>query len=128
VRRLYLVLGTLVVLLAAACSSAVRASTPFTPVALSAATSWKSSHVTPPKGAVHSSLVGVSCTATTSCEAVGNYYTFSGVSQPFGEGWNGTAWTAQSMPMPSDASPFGVIVRSGPVARLLARHDHASPG
>jgi hypothetical protein len=47
-------------------------------------------------------LNGVSCTTSSSCEAVGYYSTGSGQSGPLAYKWNGTSWSApQTVPTPS---------------------------
>jgi len=67
-------------------------------------TAW-ARQVTPnPTGATDSSLDGVSCVSTTSCEAVGDSYTkSSNVTVTLAEVWNGTAWGVQVTPSPSGA-------------------------
>ncbi len=51
---------------------------------------------------LNSLLSGVSCTAATDCEAVGDV--FSGPDLvPLAEKWNGSTWTVQSVPAPSGA-------------------------
>jgi hypothetical protein len=57
-----------------------------------------------PSGAIASSLSGVSCTAATSCEAVGSYVSGSAVTATLAELWNGTVWTVQATPNPSGAT------------------------
>ncbi|MGO9559239.1 MAG: hypothetical protein ACLPQS_08750 [Acidimicrobiales bacterium] len=50
------------------------------------------------------SLVGVSCTATSSCVAVGSYENSSFTSFTLAESWNGTKWTIHSTPDPKVTS------------------------
>jgi hypothetical protein len=75
-----------------------------TQVGLTLAESWHGSswviQPTPnPAGSSTAELSAVSCTVTTSCEAVGQYSDPGGsVEYPLAEGWNGTAWTIQPTP------------------------------
>ena len=112
-RRVPLFVGFALVLVAGGCASSVKTETAALPSAhlVTATGPWKASHVPSPQGAVHASLVAVSCLSTTACEAVGNYVPFSGVSEPFAEVWNGTGWAVQSMLMPPGAGPIGAMVR-----------------
>jgi hypothetical protein len=48
-------------------------------------------------------LFGVSCTSGTACTAVGFTSNSAGTDLPLAERWNGTAWSAQSIPSPSGA-------------------------
>ncbi len=72
---------------------------------------WTIQSAPVPTGAVASSLSGVSCTAATSCEAVGSYVNGSAVTATLAERWNGTAWSVQSTPNPAGAttSEFGDV-------------------
>jgi len=54
-----------------------------------------------PQGAAVSSLFGVSCTGSSACTAVGNSVDQAGASQPLAERWDGTQWTIQPIPSPS---------------------------
>jgi hypothetical protein len=56
-----------------------------------------------PQGAVVSSLFGVSCTGPSACTAVGNSINQAGASQPLAERWDGTGWTIQPTPSPSQS-------------------------
>jgi hypothetical protein len=46
----------------------------------------------PNNGTGANAFAGVSCTATTFCEAVGSYVKFGGIVRPLAESWNGTVW------------------------------------
>jgi hypothetical protein len=59
--------------------------------------SWKQQSL-PDGSASGRILLGVSCAAARSCEAVGNTLT-----QEFAEGWNGTNWRQQSVASPDSA-------------------------
>lgn len=48
-------------------------------------------------------LLGVSCPRSTFCEAVGAY-TVGTVGISLADGWNGTAWTSQSFPVPPSST------------------------
>lgn len=59
-------------------------------------TSWAAQ----PTAAGLISLSGVSCTSSTSCEAVGSGTDFNAAA----EGWNGTSWSQQAVPAPADGN------------------------
>lgn len=63
---------------------------------------WAALHafVPDPRSVTRAELQGVSCTSSSSCEAVGSVNT-SSTQQSLAEVWNGTTWTRQ--PMPSSA-------------------------
>jgi Subtilase family len=63
-------------------------------------TAWTLKEPVLPTGAKSSILLAVSCTSSTSCTAVGDYFESSGAEVPLAEGWNGTAWTTQETPTP----------------------------
>jgi subtilisin family serine protease len=65
--------------------------------------SW--SETSPPlRGSATSSfLAGAACSTTSACTAVG-YEVVSGVRRPIAERWNGTTWTAQTVPPPAGAT------------------------
>ena len=65
---------------------------------------WSIQSAPVPTGTVASSFSGVSCTAASSCEAVGSYVNGSGVTATLAEHWNGTAWSVQSTPNPTGAT------------------------
>ena len=50
-------------------------------------------------GATSNDLLGVSCTSTTTCTAVGWYQ--KGAQLALAEQWNGTNWTVQTVPTPT---------------------------
>ena len=67
------------------------------------AETWKGNTLTfgsmpQPTGSTGESLAGVSCTATNACAAVGSYTDANGDVIPVAEGWNGTNWSAQTVP------------------------------
>lgn len=64
--------------------------------------SWSLQTTPTVSGATLSELTAVSCTATTSCLAVG-YYEKSGTTATFAELWNGSSWTGETTPNPSGA-------------------------
>jgi hypothetical protein len=61
--------------------------------------SWAIRATPKPAGASLSHLFGVSCTAATSCTAVG-YYQNSSVTDTLALRWNGTSWAIQPTPTP----------------------------
>jgi hypothetical protein len=67
-------------------------------------TSWTAQTVPVPSNGSSPTLSAVSCTGAGSCEAVGTYTSGTTSDEvPLAEVWNGTAWTAQSAPVPASA-------------------------
>jgi hypothetical protein len=64
-------------------------------------TAWVIQPASVPAGAASSDLTGVSCTSSTACTAVGQYYNSSNQELALAEAWNGTAWTIQPTPVPA---------------------------
>jgi hypothetical protein len=67
-------------------------------------TTWSIQHVPMPQSGTHSALDAVSCSAATMCVAVGYYTSNAGEQVPLAEGWNGSTWSVQPMPVPPGAS------------------------
>jgi hypothetical protein len=69
-------------------------------------TSWSQRTVADPSGSTSSALSDVSCytTASAGCIAVGGYTDSGGVIQPEAVGYNGTAWSLQSITRPGISS------------------------
>jgi hypothetical protein len=62
---------------------------------------WSLQSTSNPSGSKSSYLVGLSCSGTTACTAVGSYEKSSGTTVGLIERWNGSAWslqTAQALP------------------------------
>jgi hypothetical protein len=70
---------------------------------------WQLQAPPAPEGAKASSLLGVSCATTKSCEAVGEYTSSTGVETPFAEQWNGSKWTVQKAAVPSGATASSLV-------------------
>ncbi len=70
-------------------------------------TSWAIVSSPNSTGATNSLLLGVSCTSTTNCFAVGNFSTSSG-SPTLVERWNGTSWTIVPSPNPTGTTESGL--------------------
>jgi hypothetical protein len=64
---------------------------------------WEVQATPNPAGAEETYLEGVSCASATSCMAVGEYFTSTGV-RIFSEQWNGKVWTLQGTPEPEKAT------------------------
>jgi hypothetical protein len=64
---------------------------------------WTVKTTPEPSGAQWTHPGGVSCTLSTACTMVGVYRNSSGSKLPFAERWNGTEWTLQTVPVPSEA-------------------------
>jgi hypothetical protein len=65
---------------------------------------------TVPTGATEFTLNGVSCTAQSACTAVGSYNLESSY-KTLAERWNGTSWSQQSTPQPSEGSASNAMLR-----------------
>jgi hypothetical protein len=65
-----------------------------------------------PPGSTNAQLYEVSCASSSSCIAVGYYFTSSfATNLPLVERWNGTTWSIQAVPLPTggeDGALFGV--------------------
>jgi len=72
---------------------------------------WRIEPSPNPEGAQGSFLIGLACSTSTACTAIGGYSDSSGGFVTLAEGWNGRAWQIQSTPNPSPAQDnvlFGV--------------------
>lgn len=67
-------------------------------------TPWTVQPVANPAGGTNTKLLGVSCTASTVCEAVGDYTNRAGRTITLAEGWNGTVWRIQPTPVPTGST------------------------
>jgi len=68
---------------------------------------WSQLPMPNPAGAAVSTPLGVSCTSSSACIAVGAYLDSSGTNHALAEQWDGTTWTLQSIPDPPGAQgPF----------------------
>jgi hypothetical protein len=72
-------------------------------------TSWSLQTTPNPTGAMSSDLLGIRCTSTTACSAVGNYYNRSGTQLTLAERWNGTTWAVRTTPNPTGASSSALL-------------------
>lgn len=63
-------------------------------------TGWSIMASANPSGAIQTILHAVSCPSTTSCFAVGTYYTASTADRTVVEHWNGTRWSIMASPNP----------------------------
>jgi hypothetical protein len=66
--------------------------------------SWTIQPMPEPAGATDVSPSEVKCSAPTACTAVGYYLDAGGTWLPLAERWDGSHWTMQSVPTPSDAT------------------------
>jgi hypothetical protein len=67
-------------------------------------TTWAIQPTPNPAGSPTADLRGVSCSSATACTAVGDYVNSSFSLVPLAERWNGSTWTAQSIPSPTGSS------------------------
>jgi hypothetical protein len=68
-------------------------------------TTW-TAQTTPNPTGTSASLSGTSCTSGTACTAVGSYVSSSGIYMMLAERWDGSKWTIQATPNPSNAPNF----------------------
>jgi hypothetical protein len=72
-------------------------------------TTWaQQSLAAPPAGSTGTALLGVSCTSSSHCSAVGYSLSATGVLTPLAEGWNGTTWAVQATPNPDPTNGAAV--------------------
>jgi hypothetical protein len=92
-------------------------------------TAWSIKETTPPTGAKSSSLLGVSCTSSSACTAVGHYVNSSSVEVTLAESWNGTAWSIKETTPPTGAkssSLSGVSCASATACTAVGRYVNSS--
>jgi hypothetical protein len=65
-------------------------------------TSWAIQSTPNPPDSTESHLLGVSCSSTSTCTAVGYFRDLAGNQPSLAEHWDGTSWTVQSTPNPTD--------------------------
>ena len=71
---------------------------------------WTVQTTQQPAGSSGSNFYGVSCASATACTAVGDLYTTNGgVRLTLAERWDGSSWTIQTTPNPSDAAYAGPL-------------------
>jgi hypothetical protein len=73
-------------------------------------------------------LYGVSCTAASSCTAVGDYTSNSGLSRALIESWNGSAWSIVPNPSPAVADLYGVSCISASSCKAVGEYTSNSRG
>jgi RHS repeat-associated protein len=98
-------------------------------------TTWSTVSAPEPTGATLSRLSGISCPATTDCEAVGTYTDSAGVEKTLALRWNGSAWSVATTGNPvgtgarlnavsctstSDCRAVGTYVTTGGANRSFA--------
>jgi hypothetical protein len=70
-------------------------------------TAWSIDPTPTSSGSAGADLVGVSCTSSTSCVAVGSTWNATGPRLPLADAWNGSSWSVESTPAPT--SPSGAL-------------------
>ncbi len=95
-------------------------------VAQSSATGWTVQSPPPPTGATWSALSGVSCSAATTCTAVGAYGGGPAGTAPLVDRWAAGGWSLQSTP--SRGTPASLAAVSCPAAAtcMAVGYDHSS--
>jgi hypothetical protein len=78
---------------------------------------WRIQSAPVPPGAQFPELNAVTCTAATSCIAVGDYVSSSGLDVTLAERWNGTSWAIQPTPNPSGAQFLSALTGLSCTAR-----------
>jgi hypothetical protein len=90
---------------------------------------WTIQTTPEPSGAKSSYLEQVSCTSSTACTAVGSYENSSGVELPWAARWNGTTWSVQAVPAPTEAKdtyPLGVSCTSATACTMSGYYKNSS--
>jgi sugar lactone lactonase YvrE len=77
---------------------------------------WKVQATPNPSGATKTQLLGVSCSASTACTAVGTYANGSAETLSLAESWNGTEWKVQTTPNPAGGKAVELSAVSCPAA------------
>jgi hypothetical protein len=88
-------------------------------------TEWSTQTTPTPTGATSSGLLGVSCSSSTACTAVGG----DSLSDTLIEHWNGTEWAIQSSPNPTGAkfSDLNAVSCSSSTAcTVVGRYENSS--
>jgi hypothetical protein len=67
-------------------------------------TAWSVQTTANPEGASNVTLLGVDCSSSTACTAVGSYAERSGVVRTLVERWSGTSWSIQRSTEPAGAT------------------------
>ncbi len=75
-----------------------------------------------------SQLEGVSCLSATSCTAVGDYQTKSGVDKTLVEHWDGSTWAIQPTPSPSECASYLQAVSCTSAAQCTAVGNYIRHG
>jgi hypothetical protein len=87
-------------------------------------TSWRVDATPNPKNSTQSALVGVSCTSTSACTAVGLYYPHGKPQRSLVETWNGKRWAIMSTPSKADGIQLnGVSCRSRTACTAVGLYD-----
>jgi hypothetical protein len=93
--------------------------------------SWAMELTPPPVGSTSSYLYGVSCTASTSCTAVGNSTNSVGTDVTLAEVWNGTSWAMASTPNSIGAQGsylFGLSCTSASACTAVGDYSDSAGG
>ncbi|MCW2994290.1 MAG: hypothetical protein JWQ18_1785 [Conexibacter sp.] len=93
-------------------------------------TTWTLKTVADPSGGTDPALYDVSCftSPTSGCEAVGGYTGVASNLEPLAAGWNGTAWSLQTVPKPSGATDAVLSGVSCPTTCMADGVDVGSSG
>jgi hypothetical protein len=85
-------------------------------------TAWSVTPVPLPAGGISGKLDGISCTSAADCTAVGSYVSDGGPAAglPLAEHWDGSAWSARPVPVPSGASGILTAVSCSATAACTA--------
>ena len=92
-------------------------------------TTWSLQEPPAPTGSKGSGLLGVSCTSSTACTAVGSYTNSSGQNVPLAEKWNGTTWSLQEPPAPTGSKYnllWGVSCTSSTACIAVGEYTNSS--
>jgi hypothetical protein len=81
---------------------------------------------TPPVADSLSGLLGVSCTAANACTAAGSYENGSDIYLTLAEAWNGSTWSIQATPSPTDNSYLNDVSCTATNACVAVGYDYTT--
>jgi DNA-binding beta-propeller fold protein YncE len=90
---------------------------------------WKLKTLPEPSGTRGGLLESVSCSSASACTAVGYYENSSAILVPLVERWNGTEWSIQSTPAPSEAKesqPSGVSCPASNACTMVGYYKNSA--
>ncbi len=92
--------------------------------------SWRITSTPNPSETLDSYLLGVSCTSSNACKAIGEYTLNGSTFMPLAERWNGAEWSLQSAPDPTGAKTAALdgVSCTSPAACMAVGYYQNSSG